>query len=101
MLLRYSDKADRTSVRRKGWADIVCRVRGQPHVIRRTDLLDVDIEVVLLFSVPGKGHLIAVRGKAGESLKTRVAGEWDDFNCRLRFAGGMVKDPSRDSYRYN
>ena len=33
---------------------------------RRANQLDVDIDVVLLLSVPGKDHLIAVRGKLGD-----------------------------------
>ena len=39
--------------------------------VRRANQLDVDIEVVLLLPVPGKGHLIAVRGKAWGPLRTR------------------------------
>ena len=37
----------------------------------RTNQLDVDIEVVLLLPVPGKGHLIAIRRKARGLLRTR------------------------------
>ena len=83
MLFRHPDKADGASIRRKGRADVISRVRGQPHGRRRANQLDVDIEVVLLLPVPGKGHLIAVRGKARGLLRTRIAGERDHFGCGL------------------
>src|SRR5262249_44079660 len=76
------------------------RVRGQPHMVGRSNQFDVDIEVVLLLSVPGKGHLIAVRGKARRSLKPRVAGERHHFGCGLRFCAPSSEEPSSNSYRY-
>ena len=80
---RHADKTDGASIRRKGRADVLSRVRGQPLGRRGANQLDVDIEVVLLLSVPGKGHLIAVRGKTRGPLRTRIAGEWDLLRVRL------------------
>ena len=71
---RYPDKADGAPVRRKGWAEVVSWVRGQPHWGRRANQLDIDVEVVLLLPVPGKGYLIAVRGETGRTLKAHITG---------------------------
>ena len=100
-LLRHPDKADRASIRRKGRANIVSRVRGQPHGRRRANQLDVDIEVVLLLPVPGKSHLIAVRRKARRAFKTRISGQWDHFRCGSRFPGSPAKEPSGHSYGHD
>src|SRR5262245_7115747 len=66
-----------TSIRRKGWANVVRRVRGQPCACRGANQLEVDIEVVLLIPIPRESHLIAVRGRAWGLPKTRIAGERD------------------------
>src|SRR5262245_11729145 len=95
-LFRHPDKSDRASIWRKGRTDIVSRVRSQLLRFRRSNELDVNVEIVLLRSIPGKCHLIAVRGKAGGSLKTRITGEWHHFGCRRRFSGSPAKDPSGD-----
>ena len=56
------------------------------------------IEVVLLVSVPGEGHLIAVRGKTRGPLRTRIAREWDLLGCGCWFSGSPAKEPAGDSY---
>src|SRR5262249_28751422 len=83
-----------------GRADVRSRVHGQPLGRRRGDKLDVDMEVVLLLPVPGKGHLIAIRGKAWGLLRTRIAGEWHHLRCGLRFSGSPANKPARGGYRH-
>src|SRR5262249_25508052 len=74
------------------WAYVVSRICGQPHGCRRTNQLDVDVEVVLFLTVPGKGHLIAVWGKAWRPLRTRITSERDHFG-RGQLSGTPTKEP--------
>src|SRR5882724_8622167 len=98
MLPRYSDKSDGAAVRGKGRTSVLSRVRRQPQGRRRANQLDVDIKVVLLLSVPGKSHLIAVRGKARGVLNTCIAGERDHFGRRCRFSGSPAKELGGEGY---
>src|SRR5215467_13821309 len=99
MPVRGPDKTDRASVWRKGWAYVIGRILRQSHIVRRTNLLDVNIVVVLFFPIPRKGYLIPVRRKARRTLKTWVGGERNHFGRARRFSSCPAKHPRRNDYR--
>ena len=54
------EKRDGASVRRPLRLKIGCRIGGETQRLARTDQLNINIEIVVLFSIPAERHLIAV-----------------------------------------
>src|SRR5207247_2057704 len=72
------------SIRRPGWAVIVGWMSGETQVPSGTDEFDINIKVILLFTVPGESNLIAVGSKRRLRLDAWITVAWYSHQGRFR-----------------
>jgi hypothetical protein len=65
----------------------------------RANQLEIDIVVILLFTVPRKYHLIPVGRKAWRALRTGISGEREHFRRRVRLSVTSAKKPHANGHR--